>query len=127
MRVLSLAIATVIGFGLGAWGISRLLPGTVPAWVGVTLSVVWLFLLIFGVTLISSRSRRQVADQRRLLAYSLLAAVLMACFLVPLFMYRIKFPRWAAEAILATIAGAVFLLSKYLERRRLEKTTRSLA
>lgn len=127
MRVFSVAIAIVIGFGLGAWGISRLLPRTVPAWVGMTLSVVWLFLLIFGFILISSKSRRLVRDQRRLLGYGLLAAVLMACFLVPLFMYRVKFPRWAAEGILAAIAGAVFLLSKYLERRRLEKTTRSLA
>jgi len=95
-----------------------------PEWVGVTLSILWLFLLIFGVTLTSSKSRRKIEDQRRLLGYGLLAAVLMASFLVPLFLYRVSFPKWAAEAVLAAIAGGVFLLSKYLERRRSERTTR---
>src|SRR5258708_22047437 len=111
MRLFSFAVAIVIGFGLGAWGISRLLPETVPEWVGVTLGIVWLFLLIFGVTLTSSKSRRKIEDQRRLLGYGLLAAVLMASFLVPLFVYRVSFPKWAAETVLAAIAGAVFLLS----------------
>jgi uncharacterized membrane protein YfcA len=124
MRIFSFAIAIVIGFLLGAWGISRLLPETVPEWVGVTLSILWLFLLIFGVTLTSSKSRRKIEDQRRLLGYGLLAAVLMASFLVPLFVYRVSFPKWAAEAVLAAIAGAVFLLSKYMERRKLARTTR---
>jgi hypothetical protein len=124
MRLFSLAVAIVIGFGLGAWGVSRLLPPTVPEWVGVTLSMLWLFLLIFTVTLTSSKSRRKIEDQRRLLGYGLLAAVLMASFLVPLFVYRVSLPKWAAEAVLAAIAGAVFLLSKYLERRKLERTTR---
>ena len=124
MRLLSFAIAIVIDFGLGAWGISRFLPETAPTWVGVTFCTLWLFLLIFAVTLISSKSRRKIEDQRRLLFYGLLTAVLMASFLVPLFIYRISFPKWAAEAVLAAIAGAVFLLSKYLERRKLERTPR---
>jgi len=114
MRPLFLAVAIVFGFGLGAWGISSLLPETAPAWVGVTLTMVWLFLLIFAVSLISSKSRRKIADQRRLLGYGLLAAVLMASFLVPLFVYKVNVPKWAAEAVLAAIAGAVFLLSKYM-------------
>jgi hypothetical protein len=124
MRLFSFAIAIVIGFGLGAWGISRLLPETVAEWVGVTLSTLWLFLLIFAVTLTSSKSRRKIEDQRRLLGYGLVAAVLMASFLVPLFVYRVSFPKWAAEAVLAAIAGAVFLLSKYLGQRKLARTTR---
>jgi len=86
--------------------------------------MLWLFLLIFAVTLISSKSRRKIEDQRRLLGYGLLTAVLMASFLVPLFIYRVSFPKWAAEAVLAAIAGAVFLLSKYLERRKLERLPR---
>ncbi len=122
MRIFSFAITVVIGFGLGAWGISRLLPETMPEWIGVTLSILWLFLLIFGITLISSKSRRKIEDQRRLLGYGLLAAVLIASFLVPLFVYRVSFPKWAAETVLAAIAGAVFLVSKYLERRKLERT-----
>jgi hypothetical protein len=124
MRLFSFAVAIVIGFGVGAWGISRLLPETAPPGVGVTLCMLWLILLIFAVTLISSKSRRKIEDQRRLLGYSLLAAVLMTSFLVPLFAYRVSFPKWAAEAVLAAIAGAVFLLSKYLERRKLERTPR---
>jgi hypothetical protein len=115
MRLLAFAIAIVIAFGLGAWVISRLLPETVPEWVGLTLSIMWLFLLIFGVTLTSNKSHRTIEDQRRLLGYGLLAAVLMAVFLVPLFVYRVSLPKWAAEAVLAAIAGAVFLLSKCLE------------
>jgi antibiotic biosynthesis monooxygenase (ABM) superfamily enzyme len=124
MRLLAFAIAIVIAFGLGAWVISRLLPETVPEWVGLTLSIMWLFLLIFGVTLTSNKSHRKIEDQRRLLGSGLLAAVLMAFFLVPLFVYRVSFPKWAAEAVLAAIAGAVFLLSKCLERRKLERITR---
>ena len=48
----------------------------------------------------------------------------MACFLVPLFIYRVMIPKWAAELVLAAIAGAVFLLSKYTERRKLRRTLR---
>ena len=117
MRLLSLSLGIVIGFGLGAWGISRLLPEGSLAWFGLTLSVAWFFLLIFGVVLMSSKSNGKVYDQGRLLGYGLLAAILMAVFLVPLFVYNIKVPRWAAETVLAAIAGAVFLLSKYKERR----------
>jgi Mn2+/Fe2+ NRAMP family transporter len=124
MRLFSFAIAIVIAFGLGAWGISRLLPKTIPEWVGVTLSIVWLFLLIFGITLTSNKSHRKIEDQRRLLGYGLLAAVLMASFLAPLFVYKVSFPKWAAETVLAAIAGAVFLLSKCLQRRKLDRTTR---
>jgi peptidoglycan/LPS O-acetylase OafA/YrhL len=121
MRLFSFAVAIVISFGIGAWGISRLLPETSPTWVGVTLSILWLILLIFAVMLISNKSRRKVEDQRRLLGYGLLAAVLMASFLVPLFVHRVSFPKWLAEAVLVAIAGAVFLLSKYLERRKSER------
>ncbi len=121
MRLFFLAVAIVIGFAVGAWGISQLLPDAVPEWVGLALSMVWLFLLIFGATLVSSKSRTMIRDQRRLLGYGLLAAVLMAAFLAPLFVYRVKFPKWAAETVLAGIAAAVFLLSKYFERRKFER------
>jgi len=57
-------------------------------------------------------------DQWRLLGYGLLTASLMALFLMPIFIYDIKFPKLAAEAILAVIAGAVYWLSKYMERRK---------
>ncbi len=56
-------------------------------------------------------------DQWRLLGYGLLTASLMALFLSPIFIYNVKFPKLAAEAILAAIAGAVYWLSKYMERR----------
>ena len=124
MRLFSLAIAIVIGFGLGAWGIARLLPTATPAWIGLTLCMMWLFLLIFMASLVSSNERRKTEDQRRLLAYGLLAAVLMSAFLVPLFVYNVKVPRWAAQAVLAAIAGAVFLLSKYMEGRRFQRKVR---
>ena len=42
----------------------------------------------------------------------------MALVLVPILIHNINFPKVAAEAILAAIAGTVFLLSKYMERRK---------
>lgn len=56
-------------------------------------------------------------DEWRLLRYGLLAAILMALVLVPILIYKPNFPKLLAEAILGAIAVAVFLLSKYMERR----------
>jgi hypothetical protein len=86
--------------------------------------MVWLFLLIFMASLVSSNERSKIEDQRRLLAYALLAAVLMSAFLGLLFVYNVKVPKWTAQAVLAAIAGAVFLLSKYMEHRRFQRTVR---
>jgi uncharacterized membrane protein YfcA len=124
MRLLVAGTAVVAGFFLGAWGIARLAPES-PAWLKLTLAAVWLFALIFGVLQVGSKERRRKReDQRRLLGYGVLAAVLMALFLVPMFTYKINVPKWAAEAILAAIAGAVFLLSKYMEHRRNQSSVR---
>jgi uncharacterized BrkB/YihY/UPF0761 family membrane protein len=57
-------------------------------------------------------------DDWRLLRYGLLTALLMALVLTPIFIYEPNFPKLAAEAILGVIAGAVFLLSKYMESRK---------
>jgi undecaprenyl pyrophosphate phosphatase UppP len=57
-------------------------------------------------------------DEWKLLWYGLLTALLMGLVLVPILMHNIHFPKLAAEAILAFIAGAVFLLYKYVERRK---------
>jgi len=57
-------------------------------------------------------------DEWKLLWYGLLTALLMGLFLVPILMHDINFPKLAADAILAIIAGAVFLLYKYMERRK---------
>jgi len=124
MRLVLLSLGIVIAFGIGAWGIAAVLPEGTPAWFGVTVVMAWLFLLILMVSLISSKDRRRIQDQRRLLGYGLLAAVLMASFLVPLFVYNARVPKWAAEAVLAAIAGVVFLLSKYMERRKFQHTPR---
>src|SRR4051812_47855910 len=106
MRLLSRSVGIVIGFGLGAYGISRLLPEGSPAWLGLALSVAWLFLLIFGAVLTSSTSSGKVYDQKRLLGYGLLAAILMAVFLGPLFVYKIDVPKWAARAVCSAIGVA---------------------
>jgi hypothetical protein len=45
----------------------------------------------------------------------------MALVLVPILTHNINFPKAAAEAILATIAGAAFLFSNYMERRKNSK------
>lgn len=60
-------------------------------------------------------------DEWRLLRYGLLTALLMLLVLVPIYMHNNKFPKVAAEAILGAIAGTVFLLSKYMERRKNSK------
>jgi hypothetical protein len=60
-------------------------------------------------------------DDRRLLGYGLLAAFLMALVLVPILLHDKNFPRLAAEGILGALALAVFLLSKYMERRAKSK------
>ena len=57
-------------------------------------------------------------DEWKLLGFGLLTAFLMGLVLVPILMQNINFPKVAAEAILAVIAGAVFLLYKYIERRK---------
>jgi hypothetical protein len=57
-------------------------------------------------------------DEWRLLGYGLLAASLMALFLVPIFLHYKNFPKSLAEVILGVIALAIFALSKYMERRR---------
>jgi hypothetical protein len=57
-------------------------------------------------------------DEWRLLGYGLLTASLMALVLVPILLHNRNFPKLAAEGILGAIALAVFLLSKYMERRK---------
>jgi len=57
-------------------------------------------------------------DEWRLLRYGLLTAFLMGIVLVPILVHDKDFPRSAAEGILGAIALAVFLLSKYPERRK---------
>jgi hypothetical protein len=57
-------------------------------------------------------------DEWRLLGYGTLTAFLMALVLVPILLHNINFPKSVAEGILGAIALAVFLLSKYMERRK---------
>jgi hypothetical protein len=57
-------------------------------------------------------------DEWRLLRYGTLTALLMALALVPILIHNRNFPKSAAEGILGAIALGVFLLSKYIERRK---------
>jgi len=57
-------------------------------------------------------------DEWRLLRYGLLTASLMALVLVPILLYKPKFPKLGAEAILGAVAICVFLLSRYMEQRK---------
>ena len=57
-------------------------------------------------------------DEWRLLGYGTLTAFLMGIVPVPILINNVNFPKLAAEGILGAIALAVFLLSKYMERRR---------
>jgi|HubBroStandDraft_4_1064222.scaffolds.fasta_scaffold209746_2 hypothetical protein len=57
-------------------------------------------------------------DEWRLLRYGMLTAFLMALVLAPILLHNRNFPKSAAEGVLGAIALAVFLLSKYMERRK---------
>ncbi len=57
-------------------------------------------------------------DEWKLLGYGLLTAFLMGLVLVPILMHNMNVPKVAAEAILAVIAGAVFLLYRYIDGRK---------
>ena len=57
-------------------------------------------------------------DEWRLLRYGMLTAILMALVLVPILLRNMNFPKLVAEGILGAIALAVFMLSKYMERRK---------
>jgi hypothetical protein len=65
---------------------------------------------------VEGRGRR--GFERKLLRYGLLTALLMGLVLVPILVHNINFPKDAAEAILAAIAVAVFLLCRYIGRRK---------
>jgi hypothetical protein len=56
-------------------------------------------------------------DQWRLLGYGLLTAVLMALVVISMFSLNLNLPLWGGALILVVIGGAVFRLSKYMERR----------
>ena len=60
-------------------------------------------------------------DEWRLLGYGLLTAFLMALVLVPILQNDKNFSKLGAEGILGVLALAVFLLSKYMERRAKSK------
>jgi hypothetical protein len=57
-------------------------------------------------------------DEWRLLRYGTLTAFLMALVLVPILLHNRNFPKLEAEGVLGAIALAIFLLSKYIERRK---------
>jgi hypothetical protein len=57
-------------------------------------------------------------DEWRLLRYGLLTAILMALVLVPILLHDMSFPKLLAEGILGAIAVALFMLAKYIERRK---------
>src|SRR5580700_6466223 len=65
VRLFLSALGIVVGFGLGAWAIARLLPNT-PAWIGVTLSTVWLFALIATTFLVGNKGKGTQGETRDL-------------------------------------------------------------
>jgi len=64
------------------------------------------------------RSGTTAHDQWRLLGYGLLTATLMILVFVLMAKHNVNLPRLAGEAILIAIAVALFLLSRYMERRK---------
>jgi hypothetical protein len=53
-------------------------------------------------------------DESRLLRYGLLTAFLVGLVLAPILVHNVNFPNDSAEAILAAIAGAIFLPYRYI-------------
>ncbi len=124
MRLFSLALGVVVAFGLGVWGISRFLPNSAPGWLGAALAVTWLYLLIFLAASLTTKHSRKVKDERRLYGYGLLTAMVMAGIMLLLFAYEIELPKWAVEVAFGVIVAGIFLLSRYMTRRRLRSTER---
>jgi hypothetical protein len=60
-------------------------------------------------------------DEWKLLRYGLLTALLMGLILGPILWHDINFPKVAGDAILAAAAGLVFLLYRYMERRKTKR------
>jgi hypothetical protein len=60
-------------------------------------------------------------DEWRLLGYGMLTALLMTLVLTPIFVHNKNLPKSVLEGILGAIALGVFLLSKYMERRKKSK------
>lgn len=63
MRVIVSALAIVVAFGMGAWGIAFLLPSS-PAWVKVAEVMVWLFVLIASAFLLGNQKRGTEEERR---------------------------------------------------------------
>jgi len=63
LRLILSALLIVLAFGLGAWGISFLLPSS-PAWVKVAVSMVWLFGIIACAFLIGNQKRENEEERR---------------------------------------------------------------
>ena len=124
MRLFASALGIIAGFGVGVWAIAQIVADRTSQWVGVTLSMVLLFVLIFIALLTGTKQRVKREDQRRLFGYSLLAAVLMAAFLVPVFLYHLNVPKLAAQAILGAIGVGVFFLSEYMVSRKIRRANR---
>jgi hypothetical protein len=78
----------------------------------------WSVGAIGGKNITARASANMNKDEWRLFPYGPLTALLMGFVLVPILVHNINFPKVAAEAILAAIAGTVFLLYRYIERRK---------
>jgi hypothetical protein len=63
LRLILSALLIVVTFGLGAWGISFLLPSS-PAWVKVAVSVVWLFVIIASAFFLGNQKRGTEEERR---------------------------------------------------------------
>jgi len=63
VRLIISGLGIVVAFGLGAWGIAILLPGS-PAWVQIAAVIVWLFILIAAAFLLGNK-KRGADDERR--------------------------------------------------------------
>lgn len=118
MRLLAAGVSIIVLFALGAWGIALAMPES-PEWVKIALAMVWLFSLCYlGLVFGNKRNYESRRKQGRLLVAGLIAAALVAAFLVPIRAHNIDFPKWAAEIAIVAIAVAVFMTFNHLPVHR---------
>lgn len=126
MRTAIAALGVVIGFILGVFGIAHITPDDTPAWIRLTLVMLWMMALIAGAFLLGNQGRSQIVSRGQLrdgLIYVGIASVIVAV-IVSIGLRDIEYGRhrnyhenWIVCVMTAGIAGWYTLRAFWSSRR----------